>query len=93
MNNELKPGMMALVIGLKNNTELNGLCVNLICQPESSEYLNFDFDGWISGDWICSHPEFDKEFVGVALFDKINLMPINPEADPLHTKEEQHASA
>jgi len=90
---ELQPGMLALAHGLAINTELNGLMVELVCQPEDSGYENFEFDGWKPGDWICSHPSFSEEDGGVGLFDRKNLLPIKPESDPLDVthKEELYA--
>lgn len=90
---EFQPGMLALVHGLSVNTELNGLMVELVFQPETDRYERFEFRGWGPGDWICSHPSFSKEDGGVTLFDKANLLPIKPEADPLDVthKEELHA--
>lgn len=90
---ELQPGMLALVHGLSVNTEFNGLMVELVCQPDSNRYQNFEFDGWTPGDWVCSHPSFTADDGGVTLFDRANLLPIKPEADPLDVthKEELHA--
>ena len=90
---ELQAGMLAFVHGLSVNTEFNGLMVELVCQPDSNQYENFLFDGWVKGDWICSHQSFTEKDGGVTLFDKANLLPIRPEADPLDVthKEELHA--
>jgi len=90
---ELQVGGLAWVYGLSRNTDMNGLMVELVCQPDSNRYENFKFDGWTKGDWICSHPSFTAEDGGITLFDKANLLPIKPEADPLDVthKEELHA--
>lgn len=105
MNTELKPGMMALVIGGITNFNNVGKTVELVkfikeAERDSSgskvRFACWEIKGknlysrmvhGITGVTVSEHYG-DK---GVAISK--NLMPIKPEADPLHTKEEQHASA
>lgn len=74
MSTELKPGMMALVIGSVGN------------RPETIGRI-------IEIDSILKrHAQWNNS--GEILYTRLeHLMPIKPQADPLHTKEEQHASA
>lgn len=89
MNTELKPGMMALVIG-SDNCEEN---IGKIFEVSSIDYS----DGTaliVSSEALGFNKEDGlKGFYGHAWFHLKHLLPINPQADPLHTKEEQHASA
>lgn len=74
MNTELKPGMMALVIGSTGyKPETIGMIIEIELVTTSGAF------------WI---------YEGKILHTlRHHLMPIKPESDPLHIKEEQHASA
>ena len=74
MNTELKPGMMALIIGSTGyKPETIGMVIEIL---EVTREVAFWSDG-----------------VEILHTLRKHLMPIKPEADPLHVKEEQHASA
>lgn len=74
MNTELKPGMMALVIGSSGyKPETIGMIIEIL--------------------EVTSDRAFWSDGVEILQTLRKHLMPIKPEADPLHTKEEQHASA
>lgn len=90
---ELQAGMLAMVYGLVRFAYQNGLVVELVCQTETPIYENFSFDGWTPGDWICSHPSFSEEDGGVQLYDRKNLLPLPPLADPLDQKQQQELHA
>ena len=81
MNAELKPGMMAMVIGAYSNPSLIGKTVEIVEEAHEEWIRNIGYGFIVTGAepliWALSK----------------HLMPIKPEADPLHTKEEQHASA
>ena len=81
MNAELKPGMMALVIGAVSNPSSIGriveVCEQVPCTYSAAYGHGYFVKGVEPSIWALSK----------------HLMPIKPEADPLHTKEEQHASA
>ena len=80
MNTELKPGMMAMVIGSVHGYSKHiGKIVTL---------KDSGFD--ILGEYWIFIEEIDDTAWKVL---SKHLMPIKPESDPLHTKEEQHASA
>ena len=74
MNTELKPGMMALVIGSTGyKPETIGMIIEIELVTTRGAF------------WI---------YEGKPLHTQRNhLMPIKPQANPLHTKEEQHESA
>ena len=105
MNTELKPGMMALVIGCVSNPGNIGKVVELISflnkgDKNSSGYV-MDADSWeIKGDnLVAIRVLTGTNIISNTSFGEISqaapnhLMPIKPESDPIHTKEEQHASA
>ena len=80
MNAELKPGMMALVIG-----SVHGYSKHI------GKIITLKDSGIdILGEYWIFIEEIDD--VAWKVLSK-HLMPIKPEADPLHIKEEQHASA
>lgn len=105
MNTELKPGMMALVIGGTTHFNNVGKTVELVKFIQETERdsggSKVRFACWeikgknlysrmvhsITGVTVSEHHGDN----GVALSK--HLMPIKPEADPLHVKEEQHANA
>ena len=81
MNTELKPGMMALIIGAVNNHKVIGKIVEVGREVPDSYKSKHGHGYFVSGVepliWCLSK----------------NLMPIKPQSDPIHTKEEKHASA
>lgn len=81
MNTELKPGMMALVIGAFKNPKVIGKIVEVGREVPDNYKSKYGHGYFVSGIepliWCLSK----------------NLMPIKPEVDPLYIKEEQHASA
>lgn len=80
MNAELKPGMMAMVIGSVHGYSKHiGKIVTLK-----------DSGVDILGEYWTFIEEIDDTAWKVL---SKHLMPIKPEADPLYTKEEQHANA
>ena len=81
MNTELKPGMMAMIIGAVNNPKSIGKIVE-VCEQVPYVY-----------EAIHGHGYFVKGVEPLMWALSKHLMPIKPQADPLHTKEEQHASA
>ena len=105
MNTELKPGMMALVIGSVNNPKNIGKVVELISYIKNGDRNSsghvMNADSWeIKGDNLFSSTVLSGTdiLISTSIGEKSNaapnhLMPINPEADPLQTKEEKHASA
>lgn len=74
MNTELKPGMMALVIG---STGYKPETIGMI--------IEIELVTTIVAFWTHEGKPLHTL--------RHHLMPIKPQADPLHTKEEQHASA
>lgn len=75
---ELKPGGLAMVYGLVHDTELNGHMVTLNGRVE---------DLWPEHKWNALHEKDDWAVEGLAvIFHARNLMPIQPEADQLHTE-------
>lgn len=75
---ELAPGGLAMVYGLVHDTELNGCTVTLMGRVE---------DLWPEHKWNAEHERDDWAVEGLAvIFHARNLMPIQPEADPLHTE-------
>ena len=89
MNDELKPGMMALVIGSEKCPENIGRIVTIdrVDEGDNSALVCAD-------DLMVRNIETNRYFKNDFCWMYFNqLMPIKPEADPLHTKEEQHASA
>ena len=89
MNTELKPGMMALVIGSDHCEENIGKIfeVSSIDSSDSTALV-------VSEDVVGLNKEDGiKAFYGHSWFHLKHLLPIKPQADTLHTKEEQHASA
>ena len=89
MNTELNPGMMALVIGADHCEENIGKIfeVSSIDSSDSTALVvSEDVMGLNKEDGI-------KAFHGHSWVHLKHLLPIKPQADPLHTKEEQHASA
>ena len=83
---ELQPGMLALVYGLIVDTEFNGVMVVLKYQitPDSLD----DFEDSCIGEWVVEHCGEDE-----GTFNSRNLLPIKPEADPLHEKQQQELHA
>lgn len=81
MNTELKPGMMAMIIGsIHEDSDHIGKIVTL----KDCGFI----DGY--GEYWRFEQEIN-EFAWRALSK--HLMPINQDPEPLHTKEEQHASS
>ena len=105
MNTELKPGMMALVIGCVKRPENIGKVVELISYIKKGDRNSsghvMNADSWeIKGDNLFSITVLAGTdiLISTSLGERSSaspnhLMPIKPESDPLHTKEEQHASA
>ena len=105
MNTELKPGMMALVIGCVNSPENIGKVVELISYIKKGDRNSsghvMNADSWeIKGDNLLSMTVLAGTDIlrSTSFGERSNaapnhLMPIKTESDPLHTKEEQHASA
>ena len=100
MNTELKPGMMALVIGATSCTDNIGKIVEVDCFVKAGDKLPSGNSAGI--DCIVAYGDCLVVFRPVSmvyesrdygLFLASQLMPVNPEADPLQAKEEQHASA
>lgn len=78
---ELVPGGLAMVYGLMVDVDLNGRIVTLKGKIE---------DLWPERRWRAEHERGDwatedEPFI----FHARNLMPINPEADPLETTKER----
>jgi len=87
---ELVPGGLALVHSIAKREDLNGRVVRLI---EFGTYevneRDYPVDAWdCQADWISSYHSDDT-----ALFLPENLMPINPEADPLSIDQHQECEA
>lgn len=100
MNTELKPGMMALVIGAANVTSNTGKIVEIDSfikagdKLPSGNYAGIDcILAYGDGLDVFSTTRKVVEKRNYGLFFASQLMPIKPQSDPLHTKEEQHASA
>lgn len=100
MNTELKPGMMALVIGATNVTINIGKIVEIDSFVKVVDKLPSGHHAGV--DCILAYGDDLHVFMSISkvvekrnygLFLASQLMPINPQSDPLHTKEEQHASA
>lgn len=100
MNTELKPGMMALVIGATNVTINTGKIVEIDSFIKAGDKLPSGNYAGIDcilayGDGLAVFSTTSKavEKRNYGLFLASQLMPIKPQSDPLHTKEEQHASS
>ena len=100
MNTELKPGMMALVIGSRNFTGNIGKIVEVDCFVKAGDKLPSGNSAhrdcivaYGDGLFVFRPISMVCESRDYGLFLDSQLMPIKPEADQLHTKEEQHASA
>lgn len=105
MNTELKPGMMALVVGCVHTTENIGKIVELISfikkgdRNSSGHVMNAD--SWeIKGDNLFSMTVLAGTDIlrSTSFGERSNaapnhLMPIKQQSDPIHAKEEKHASA
>lgn len=77
---ELTPGGLAMVYGLVHDTELNGHTFTLKGLVE---------DIWPNHQWGEGHERDDWAVEDQpVIFHARNLMPIKPEADPLHTERE-----
>lgn len=89
MNAELKPGMMALVICSEKCPENIGRIVTIdgVDEDDKSALVCAD-------DLMVCDIETNSYLKNDSCWMYFNqLMPIKPEADPINTKEEQHASA
>lgn len=87
---ELVPGGLAMVHGIRKHPEINGRFVTLI---EFSEFLCFGEEDPVHG-WDCKAPWISDYAIGdTAVFYAKNLMPINPEPDPLEITQHQEQSA
>lgn len=93
---ELRAGRMALVFGLKKQTELNGKCVQLLFSVAPGEIYKSPVSdkiwehGGNSHSWVCSgdiHTSKGEEF-GYGVFKPRNLLPIDGE-DFSHEDERQ----
>lgn len=97
MNTELKPGMMALVIGANRVSSNIGKIVTLDRFVSSGDFAicgETIRDLWIVNGDSVGYSSGGKIIIGsIGLCRPEHLMAIKPESDPLHTKEEQHASA
>jgi hypothetical protein len=95
--NELQPGMLALVIGCRN-VEINvGKIVTLERFVPSGQIA---FDGptardlWVIGGEGIGYTVGRRVIVGnQGLSQAKYLLPIKPEADPLHEKQQQELHA
>jgi hypothetical protein len=88
---ELQPGMLAMVYGLVESAEHNGKMVVAV-EHVAGDGLHdgFRITGSDPGDWLCEHDSFEH---GVGVFDRANLLPIRPEADPIDVTETQELHA
>lgn len=100
MNTELKPGMMALVTGSINCADNIGKIVEVDCFVKAGEKLpsgnSAQRDCIVAyGDGLVVFRPVSMVFESrdYGLFLASQLMPIKPQADPLHTKEEQEVKA
>ena len=105
MNTELKPGMMALVIGGTTHFNNVGKTVELVKfiqeEERDSGGSKVRFACWeIKGKNLYSRMVHSITGVTVSEHHGDNgvaiskhLMPIKPQSDPLHTKEEQEVKA
>lgn len=86
---ELVPGGLAMIYGLVVDVEYNSKICTLVGHVDAV-YPSWREDGcdFCPTDWAC---DLEKEKGSV--FARANLMPINPEADPLHVEEEQCQTA
>ncbi len=96
---ELQPGMLALVIGFTNVPDNVGKVVTV------NRYANTGDEGvgkaiyGGSGAWMVSGERLtlvhgSKKIIGDFAFIKAkHLIPIRPEADPLHEKQQQELHA
>lgn len=100
---DLVPGGLAMVYGLKNNAEFNGVvcelyrfCVEGVAyqhpvMPERRILLEAgDGDGWaVTSPSLHAGDPSEATDLGWAFFDERNLLPINPSADPLEITQQQ----
>lgn len=93
---EIKPGVLAMVVGCYNDPSDIGKIVHVERlslrgekSPDGGEFG--DDQGWLcTGDNIKSYP---FEFAGWCYYATQHLMPINPSADPLEQTQEQEQTA
>lgn len=100
---ELVPGALAMIYGLVDCLEFNSMVVTLyvFCRegvphshpllPDKRICLNpGDGDGWaVTGERVHAGDPTDYRDIGWGFFDEKNLMPINPEPDPLEINQEE----
>lgn len=87
---ELVPGGLAMTYGLNEHPEANG---NFVCLLYFGEHVVKGSDapvfGWYcEGGWMKAYTKKGKGVIGAK-----NLMPINPEADPLSIDQRQECEA
>ena len=96
---ELQPGMLALVIGYDQNPDNLGKIVTaerkVFAGDETPSGARFVLaEGWlVTGSGLSITRGNTRQKSDYCYIDERNLMPIKPEADPLHVthKEELHA--
>lgn len=82
----LKPGMLAMVVGLKQDTDLNGMCVALVELVEpgrefivpNTQYYSRMSTKWPTC-WVCTGDlpkRISSMVAGWGLFKPENLMPL-----------------
>jgi hypothetical protein len=98
---ELVPGGLAMVIGCARDPSNIGKSVTTEFLAEEGHVVDGRvYSGGDGSGWYCTAPGLavyrqgvGPVVTGYAYIDSSHLMPINPEADPLHTEQEQCMSA
>lgn len=85
-NGGLRSDGLAMIYGLMVDTEWNGVICYTLYLADPKE---LDPGQWEKGDWLCDHEDWESPMV----FSDRNLMPINPEADPLESMEPRECQA
>lgn len=90
---EIKPGILALVYGCVQQVHHNGDIVTVldlvVDNQDAIEYGKYTFDSDNNGE-KCAVVDCHGD---IRMYGLKNLMPINPEADPLEQTQQQEQTA
>jgi hypothetical protein len=96
---ELVPGGLAMVYGMVRDVHLNGAIVELVEYHSGGDYYSpitgdgcTAPEGWLVRGDALSYTQYPEEN-GQSVIESKKLMPIKPEADPLHTEQEKCMTA
>lgn len=97
---DLQPGMLALVIGCRKNPSNIGKIVELVAFLETGEVHDGEMFGGPNASWKVkgegltgANLRGDTFPSHITYVQPSHLIPIKPEADPLHEKQQQELHA